>query len=172
MPQPQTLSTQQLEAYKARIDNAGGLTQQKAAAIAVYQELYDQGYTYAGWALGVASGSTLTAKVEIANQDKGFVRPGQPVRVKMEAFPFTRHGTLDATVAVLGADAQIDSRTGQATFPAYLALASNSLKVEGRPVAVTPGMNLMAEIKTGRRRVIDYLLSPVQAALDESLRER
>lgn len=115
---------------------------------------------------------TVTAKVEIANHDMGFVRPGQTVRVKLEAFPFTRHGTLDATVAVLGADAQVDTRTGQATFPAYLALGSNGLKVDGRPVAVTPGMNLVAEIKTGRRRVIDYLLSPVQAALDESLRER
>jgi len=115
---------------------------------------------------------TVTAKVEIANHDMGFVRPGQPVRVKLEAFPFTRHGTLDANVAVLGGDAQIDERTGQATFPAYLALGSSRLMVDGRPVAVTPGMNLVAEIKTGRRRVIEYLLSPVQTALDESLRER
>ena len=114
----------------------------------------------------------LTAQVAIANQDMGFVHQGQAVTVKLEAFPFTRHGTLPATVAVLGADAAVDQRSGQATYPAHLTLERSSLLVDGREVALTPGMNLTAEIKTGRRRLIDYLLSPVQSLADESLRER
>lgn len=114
----------------------------------------------------------VTAEVQIANQDIGFVQYGQSARVKLEAFPFTRYGTLDATVAVLGADAKVNERTGQATFPAYLTLPFPKLVVDGKAVSVTPGMNLVAEIKTGQRRVIDYLLSPVRAAFDESLRER
>ncbi|NIM41474.1 MAG: HlyD family type I secretion periplasmic adaptor subunit [Hydrogenophaga sp.] len=114
----------------------------------------------------------VTAQVAIANQDMGFVRQGQVATVKLEAFPFTRHGTLPATVAVLGADATVDERSGQASFPAYLTLERSTLMVEGRELPITPGMNLVAEIKTGRRRLIDYLLSPVQALADESLRER
>ncbi len=60
MTQPQTLSTQQLQDYRAHIRNAGTLDQKKAVAIAVYQDLYDKGYNYAGWALGVATGNTIT----------------------------------------------------------------------------------------------------------------
>ena len=60
MSQPQALTTQQIQNYQDRIANAGTLAQQKAAAIAVYQELYDKGYNYAGWALGVAKGNTIT----------------------------------------------------------------------------------------------------------------
>jgi hemolysin D len=120
----------------------------------------------------VPDAERVTAQVAIANQDMGFVRQGQAATVKLEAFPFTRHGTLPATVAVLGADATVDERSGQATFPAYLTLERSTLTVEGRELPITPGMNLVAEIKTGRRRLIDYLLSPAQALADESLRER
>lgn len=120
----------------------------------------------------VPDAERVTAQVAIANQDMGFVRQGQAVTVKLEAFPFTRHGTLPATVSVLGADAAVDERTGQATFPAYLTLERATVMADGREVAITPGMNVVAEIKTGRRRLIDYLLSPVQALANESLRER
>lgn len=120
----------------------------------------------------VPNADRLTAKVAIANQDMGFVHQGQAVTVKLEAFPFTRHGSLPATVSVLGADAAVDERSGQATYPAYLTLERSTVAVDGREVAITPGMNLVAEIKTGRRRLIDFLLSPVQALADESLRER
>ena len=60
MTQPQAITRQQLRNYQIRIKNAGSLAQQKATAIAVYQELYDKGYHYAGWALGVANGKTIT----------------------------------------------------------------------------------------------------------------
>jgi hypothetical protein len=60
MTQPQALTTQQIQNYQNQIQNAGTLAQQKAAAIAVYQDLYAKGYNYAGWALGVATGDTIT----------------------------------------------------------------------------------------------------------------
>jgi len=60
MTQPQALTTQQIQNYQNQIQNAGTLAQQKAAAIAVYQDLYSKGYNYAGWALGVAKGNTIT----------------------------------------------------------------------------------------------------------------
>jgi hemolysin D len=59
-----------------------------------------------------------------------------------------------------------------AVFPATLRLQTKELLVDGKRVKLTPGMNITAEIKTGKRRIIEYLLSPVQRAGSESLRER
>ena len=62
--------------------------------------------------------------------------------------------------------------SGGAAFPATLTLAAHAIDVEGKSIRLAPGMNLTAEIKTGKRRVIEYLLSPVQSHVKESLRER
>jgi hemolysin D len=64
-----------------------------------------------------------------------------------------------------------DEKRG-AIFPATLTLGKSAIEINGQRVALTPGMNLSAEIKTGRRRIADYLLSPIQQAANESLRER
>jgi hemolysin D len=74
-------------------------------------------------------------------------------------------------VVHLAADAVADEKRG-AVFPATLTLARTHLDVDGKRIALAPGMDLSAEIKTGKRRVIDYLLSPVRRAADESLKER
>ncbi len=117
----------------------------------------------------------VNAEVVIDNKDIGFVREGQVAQVKLETFPFTRYGTVEATVNWVTADAVVQVREGQpqnAVFPATLQLKQHSLDVDGKRIRLAPGMNLSAEIKTGRRRVIDFLLSPVQTALSESLGER
>ena len=117
----------------------------------------------------------VSAEVTIDNKDIGFVHEGQPAQVKLETFPFTRYGTVDATVSWVTADAVVQVKEGQpqaAIFPATLQLQQHSLDIDGKRVRLAPGMNLSAEIRTGRRRVIDYLLSPVQTAVSESLGER
>lgn len=119
----------------------------------------------------VPKDAQVTAEVVIDNKDIGFVNAGQQARIKLETFPFTRYGTLDATVRSVTADAVSDEKKG-AIFPALLALKRTSVDVDGKRINLSPGMNVTAEIKTGRRRVIDYLLSPVQRALNESLGER
>jgi hemolysin D len=113
----------------------------------------------------------VTAEVFIDNKDIGFVRPGQAAEVKLETFPFTRYGTVPAQVKRMAADAVADDKRG-AIFPATLTLAASAIDINGQRVALTPGMNLSAEIKTGRRRIADYLLSPIRQATSESLRER
>lgn len=113
----------------------------------------------------------VSAEVMLENKDVGFVRTGQPAEVKLETFLYTRYGTLPATVQSVTADAVNDEKKG-AIFPVVLSLARSSIDVDGQPIRLSPGMNLTAEIKTGRRRVIDYLLSPIQRATQESLRER
>lgn len=128
----------------------------------------------------------ITAEVMIPNKDIGFVYPGQSARIKVETFNFTRHGTVDATVAWVSADALTQdpqnpnsanspTSNGQAPvayFPAQIQLKQNSMMVDGKQMPLTPGLNITAEIKTGRRSVLDYLLSPIQKTLDESAGER
>ncbi len=115
--------------------------------------------------------AAVTAEVAVANQDIGFVNPGQRVTVKLETFPYTRYGTVEAVVERIAADAVVDEKKGS-YYPAILTLHQRDMVIDGKRMALSPGMNVTAEIKTGRRRVIDYLLSPVQRAGSEGLRER
>jgi hemolysin D len=114
----------------------------------------------------VPSDAQVRAEVVIDNKDIGFVTPGQSATLKLETFPFTRYGTVEAAVQSVTADAVNDEQRG-AIFPAVLSLSQHSLNVDGKAIRLSPGMNVTAEIKTGTRRVIDYLLSPVQAAVDQ-----
>lgn len=119
----------------------------------------------------VPDSPTVTAEVTIANQDIGFVNAGQIATVKLDTFTYTRYGTVEATVAVVTADAVTDEKKGS-YYPAILTLSQKDMDIDGKRVTLSPGMTLTAEIKTGKRRVIEYLLSPVQRAGSESLRER
>ncbi|HEX2539805.1 MAG TPA: HlyD family type I secretion periplasmic adaptor subunit [Caldimonas sp.] len=119
----------------------------------------------------VPKDSVVTAEVAVDNKDIGFVNAGSDAEIKLETFTFTRYGTVPARVRTLSADAVTDDKRG-AYFPASLTLSRSSIDVDGKRINLSPGMNVTAEIKTGRRRVIDYLLSPVQRAGAESLGER
>jgi len=119
----------------------------------------------------VPDGAQVTAEVTLENKDIGFVSPTQEAAIKLETFPYTRYGTVNATVKTVTADAVNDEKRG-AIFPVTLNLNSTTIDVDGRPIKLSPGMNLTAEIKTGKRRIIEFLLSPVQRATSESLRER
>ncbi len=119
----------------------------------------------------VPDSPTVTAEITVANQDIGFVNAGQTATVKLETFPYTRYGTVDARVEVVTADAVTDEKKGS-YYPAILTLSQKDMDIDGKRIPLSPGMNITAEIKTGKRRVIEYLLSPVQRAGNESLRER
>jgi hemolysin D len=119
----------------------------------------------------VPKDARVQAEVVIDNKDVGFVFAGQPAQIKLETFPFTRYGTVPATVRSITADAVNDEKRG-AIFPATLTLDRDTIDVDGKRIRLSPGMNVTAEVKTGQRRVIDYLLSPVQRAVSESLKER
>lgn len=119
----------------------------------------------------VPDDSAVTAEVVLENKDIGFVQPGQAATIKLETFPFTRYGTVEARVDSITADAVQDEQRG-AIFLASLVLGQSEVNADGKRIKLTPGMNLKAEIKTGTRRVIDYLLRPIQKHLDEGLKER
>ncbi|GAA0755260.1 HlyD family type I secretion periplasmic adaptor subunit [Ideonella azotifigens] len=135
----------------------------------------------------VPNDAQVSAEVKLENKDIGFVREGQLAEVKFETFPFTRYGTVPATVTTVSADAVLEDKrstaststtattedtTSVASFPALLTLQASTLNIDGKTVRLTPGMNVTAEIKTGKRRVIDYLISPIRQRISESAGER
>jgi len=119
----------------------------------------------------VPSEETLEIEATVLNKDVGFVRPGQRATVKIESFPYTRYGYLEGVVETVSHDAAQHEQLGL-VFPARVRLDKATLLIDGVTVALTPGMNLTIEIKTGKRRVIDYILSPLRQHGTEALRER
>lgn len=119
----------------------------------------------------VPGDNALEVEAFLENRDIGFVRAGQAVEVKVETFPFTRYGTIQGRVVHVSSDAIQDDRRGL-VYATRVKLARTSLDVDGRQVNLTPGMAVTVEIKTGRRRLIEYFLSPLLQYGQESLRER
>jgi len=113
----------------------------------------------------------LEADVTLFNKDVGFVRPGQAVAVKVDSFPYTKFGTIRGEVVHVSQDAVQDEKLGL-VYPTKLKLGAQTVAVEGRTVALSAGMTITAEVRTGSRRVIDYLLGPLQAYANEAMRER
>jgi hemolysin D len=133
----------------------------------------------------VPDGEGIAVEAELANKDSGFVRPGQNVEIKVESFPFTRYGTIPGEVvhvsgdAVQGSEGEAAQRragggagTGDSVYSVRIKLLQDKIMADGHEVALTAGMGVTAEIKIGRRRVIEYILDPVMRYREESLRER
>ncbi|HGH5980864.1 TPA: HlyD family type I secretion periplasmic adaptor subunit [Kluyvera georgiana] len=114
---------------------------------------------------------TIEVDAMVANKDIGFVKAGQDVVVKIESFPYTRYGYLTGKVQHVSLDAIEDEKLGL-IFNARVALDQQKIMIENTSVPLSAGMNVTAEIKTGKRRVIDYLLSPLQTTIDNSFIER
>ena len=105
------------------------------------------------------------------NKDIGFVQEGQKAEVKIEAFEYTKYGTLAAHVSHVSRDAIQDEKKGL-IYSVKVVLNEPSIWVDGRQVPLTAGMQATVDIKTGTRRVIEYVLSPLVQHGRESLRER
>ena len=97
--------------------------------------------------------------------------PGQKVTVKFDAFPFTRYGTVDGEVIDVSRDANKDDKLGL-IYPVRVRLDATDILIDGKRVAIAPGMAVNAEIITGDRRVIDFDLLPILRYRHESGRER
>ena len=119
----------------------------------------------------VPEGAPVEIEAKILNKDIGFVHEGQPAVIKMEAFPFTRYGTLDGEVTEVSDDAIEDEKLGL-LFTARIAVPNPKLLVDDKMLPLSPGMMASVEIKTGSRTMMEYVLSPVMKATDEAGRER
>ncbi len=113
----------------------------------------------------------LEVEAHVLNKDAGFVHQGQKVAVKIEAFPFTRYGTVPGVVESLSRDAVPDPKLG-ATYTARIRLERGFVMIDGRKIGLTSGLSVTADIRTGSRRIISWLLSPVQTSVSQAGRER
>lgn len=114
----------------------------------------------------------LEVEAWVENKDIGFVNQGQDAEIKVEAFPFTRYGTIEGRILSLSRDAVPLEKTGL-LYSARVSMAQSSIRVENeKVVSLAPGMTVSVEIKTGKRRLIEYFLSPLIQAGRESVRER
>lgn len=119
----------------------------------------------------VPKDAELVVEAQVANKDIGFVAEGQQAEIKVDAFPFTQYGTLDGTVATLS-DEAVQDETQRLIYRSIVHLADTALQVENRFISLSPGMAVSVEVKTGKRRLIEYFLSPLLRYRSESVRER
>lgn len=119
----------------------------------------------------VPSGQPVEVEATLENKDIGFVHKGQAVTVKVETFTFTKYGVIDGEVVSVSSDAIEDEKRGL-IYNAKISLATDYLLVDGLKLPLEPGMGVTAEVKTDKRRIVEYFLSPLQAHFEESIRER
>jgi hemolysin D len=143
-------------------------------------------------AVVVPADSRLEIEAMVSNRDIGFVHAGQEAEIKIDTFNFTRYGLLQGKVLSVsqdaigrdkppdkandraqGAESATSEPKGQElVYAARVSLDRTQINVEEGPVNLSPGMAVTVEIKTGSRRIITYLLSPLLKYRQESLRER
>ena len=137
----------------------------------------------------VPSDSQLEIEAMVSNRDIGFVHPGDEVQIKVDTFDFTRYGLLHGKVLSISSDSIVrdapsdksnekpggatsEPKGQELTYAARISVDRAKMQVEDKMVNLSPGMAVTAEIKTGSRRIIGYLLSPLVKYKQESLRER
>ena len=114
---------------------------------------------------------TLLIEAQVRPADIAFLRPGQKAIIKVSAYDFSIYGGLHATLEQISADTIKDER-GDSFYRVYLRTTENSLKRHGEVLPIIPGMTATAEILTGQKSVLDYLMKPLLKARDRALRER
>ena len=139
----------------------------------------------------VPANSRLEIEADIANRDIGFIQAGQEAEIKIDTFNFTKYGLIQGHVLSMSQDsikrqkpdptkdkpasARNDSSepAGQEmVYRARLSLDQTDMLIDGKRVRLSPGMAVTAEVKTGARSVLSYLLSPILRSHQESMRER
>lgn len=119
----------------------------------------------------VPKSQSLEVEAWILNKDIGFIEEGQRAEVKIETFTFTKYGTIDAEVIGVSTDAVTDEEKGL-VYAGRVKMDRSVIQVGEKQVNLTPGMAVTVEVKTGKRRLIEYVLSPLLRYKRESLGER
>jgi len=124
----------------------------------------------------VPLGAEMEAEVQIDSLDIGYIKPGALAHLKVDAFSFQQHGTLDGKVVTISQDAfrreaGAPAQGLDAYYLSRITFSGSHLKKMGAGAHLLPGMTLSAEIVVGKRSVMSYLLWPLTKAVDESIRE-
>lgn len=135
----------------------------------------------------VPSDAPLEVEANIAGSDNGYVHVGDPVGIKFDTFPFTQYGLAYGTVRIISADsftAQEDQRNpglagtvplpannGQPYYRARIAIDRVALHDVPKGFRLMPGMPVVADIKVGKRTVLQYMLERVLPVAHDAMRE-
>lgn len=119
----------------------------------------------------VPTDGPVEVEATLENKDIGFVQEGQAAQVKIDTFEYTKYGTVPAHVSHVSRDAIQDEKRGL-IYTVKVRLDKTMMVVDGREMRLSAGMAANVEIKTGSRRAIEYVLSPLLQHGRESLNER
>ena len=108
-----------------------------------------------------ASKAPLVLLADLPNQEAGFVKPGMPVQVKLDAYPYQDYGVVPGRVVSTAADSKPNERLG-AVYRVEIALERNYIKDHQRLIQFKPGQTATAEIIIRRRRIADILFAPIR----------
>ncbi|NBP46100.1 MAG: HlyD family type I secretion periplasmic adaptor subunit [Betaproteobacteria bacterium] len=117
----------------------------------------------------------LIVEVRIRPQDVGYLRPGLPVTVKIDAYDYTIYGTLSGTLDYLSPDTLNEELkpNEQPYYRAQVKIVTRQFSARpNEAIELQPGMTATAEIKTGSNTVLKYLTKPVIKTFSEAMRER
>jgi hemolysin D len=143
----------------------------------------------------VPTDGPIEIEAYLPNRDIGFVTAGMPAVIKIEAFPFTRYGVVEGKVVHVATDAipepdaqqiegsatnEVESlipignvqRMQNLVFPVTVRPDRTTITVDGHEMPLKPGMAVSVEIKTGKRRILEYLFSPIAEVASEAMTER
>lgn len=119
----------------------------------------------------VPSDAPLIIKASVLNKDIGFLKLGQEVAVKIDTFSFQKYGLLHGNIIEISKDAIEDEKLGL-IYEIKIKPKSLDIKVEGETKRLEIGMSVIAEVKTGKRRVIELFIYPIIKYMDEGLSVR
>ena len=114
---------------------------------------------------------SLIVEARVSPQDIAFLFVGQKAKIRLTAYDFTIYGSLDARLENIGADT-IEGKHGEIYYLVKLRSLTNALEHHGQTLPILPGMMATADILTGRKTVLDYVLKPILKAKQTALRER
>ncbi|MFC5586093.1 HlyD family type I secretion periplasmic adaptor subunit [Nitratireductor kimnyeongensis] len=120
----------------------------------------------------VPNDSQLEFEALFSNEDSGFLRTGQKARIRLDAYPAERFGTMMATVTDIASDSIEVGGSGRWGFVVRLRPEDDALQSSAGRLALRPGMTGSVDAITGDRRLISYFLAPITAQFSQSLGER
>jgi len=113
----------------------------------------------------------LEVEVFLQNKDIGFVEEGMEAEIKIHTFPFTKYGLIEGEIISISDDATVDEERGL-IYGMHIIMKASTIEVDKRIVKLMPGMEVTAEIKTGKRRILEFFMAPLLRYKEESIRER
>ncbi len=119
----------------------------------------------------IPSDSPLEVEAKVLNRDIGFIYIGQKVKVKFDSFKFTKYGYIEGVITNIEKASILDETLGE-IYPIIVELEKDEMLIDNRMVKLIPGMTAAVDIKIGKRRLIEYILSPMVRYKDEALREK